>query len=257
MKAILLFCLSIGIVCHAFGQHVGPPNNVGREYGNPKMPLVVSHLAGANKKMLERVNRNSRHSIFAKILCFRKLCRIQSGHTASLNAISFKRFRKKIARNARKGLYKRPMADSLARPNRIPIRETPVVADTISVIASAPVKADTLIILGAEILFEINKSTLRSEHFGALNPIVEYLVTHPDRFVKVSGHTDNSGSESHNLSLSKKRADVVAEYLVNNGVDIGRVNTFGFGSSKPIGTNASEQGRKKNRRVELLISDQK
>src|SRR5690606_39317273 len=79
----------------ADAQYVGPPNNVGREYGNPKMPLMVSHLAGANKERLKRANRNSRHSVFGKILCFRKLCRIQSGHSASLRAISYKKFRKK------------------------------------------------------------------------------------------------------------------------------------------------------------------
>jgi OmpA-OmpF porin, OOP family len=73
--------------------------------------------------------------------------------------------------------------------------------------------------------------------------------------VRISGHTDNTGSEEHNLSLSKRRADVVAEYLVKNGVDIHRVETFGFGSSKPIGTNTTDEKRKKNRRVELLIHD--
>src|SRR4051794_13655466 len=88
MKSFLLLAFLFGIF-YADAQSVGPPNNVGREYGNPKMPLMVSHLAGANKEMLKRANKNSRHSIFGKVLCFRKLCRIQSGHTASLHAISF------------------------------------------------------------------------------------------------------------------------------------------------------------------------
>src|SRR5438045_9116446 len=105
MKILLLSVFLFGFLC-ADAQHVGPPNNVGREYGNPKMPMVVSHLAGANKERLKRANKNSRHSVFGKILCFRKLCRIQSGHTASLRAISFKKFQKKIARNAKKGEYK-------------------------------------------------------------------------------------------------------------------------------------------------------
>jgi len=103
------------------------------------------------------------------------------------------------------------------------------------------------------VLFETNKSTLRREHFSKLDPIVDYLISHPERAVKISGHTDNTGSEQHNLALSRRRADLVAEYLVSNGVDINRVESSGFGSAKAIAANTSEEGRKKNRRVELLI----
>jgi len=74
-------------------------------YGNAKMPMMVSHLSGANKERLKRVNKNSRHSVFGKVLCFRRLCRIQSGHTAPLQAISYEKFKKKIARNAKRGAY--------------------------------------------------------------------------------------------------------------------------------------------------------
>lgn len=65
------------------------------------------------------------------------------------------------------------------------------------------------------------------------------------------GRPDGTG----NLSLSKRRADVVAEYLVDNGIAVNRVKTFGLGSAKPITENTTEQGKKKNRRVELLIHD--
>jgi chemotaxis protein MotB len=78
---------------------------------------------------------------------------------------------------------------------------------------------------------------------------------HPERLVRISGHTDNTGREAHNLALSKQRADVVAEYLVSNGIDINRVETSGLGSAKPIEVNTSDEGRRKNRRVELLIHD--
>lgn len=243
------------VCCCANAQYVGPPNNVGREYGNPKMPMFVSHLAGANKERLKRANKNSRHSIFGKVLCFRRLCRIQSGHTASLRAISFKKFKKKVAQNAKKGAYKNIQADSVRKAKPIVRKAAPVAVDTTSAVPTPVIKADSLIVLGAELLFETNKSTLRSEHFVTLNPLVDYLVAHPGRSVRISGHTDNTGNETHNLALSKKRADVVAEYLVNNGVDVSRVETFGFGSAKPIAEKTTEEGRKKNRRVELLIHD--
>jgi outer membrane protein OmpA-like peptidoglycan-associated protein len=253
MKVLLLSAL-LFVLFHAEAQ-VGPPNNVGREYGNPKMPMMVSHLAGANKERLKRVNKNSRHSIFGKILCFRKLCRIQSGHSASLKAISFKKFRKKVARNAKKGVYKKTQLDSTYKPKPVKPQARPVAVDTLTIKPLPVVKADSLIVLGAEVLFETNKSTLRSEHFATLDPIVDYLLSHPSRSVKISGHTDKTGGEAHNLTLSKKRADVVAEYLVGNGVGINRVTTDGLGSSKPIDINTTNEGRKKNRRVELLIHD--
>ena len=217
---------------------------------------MVSHLAGANKERLKRANKNSRHSIFGKILCFRKLCRIQSGHSASLRAISFKKFEKKVARNAKKGAYNNILTDSTLK-RKPDVREaSPVKIDTANTrptVSALVVKADSLIILGAELLFETNKSTLRSEHFVTLHSIVDYLRSHPQRLVRISGHTDNTGREAHNLSLSKQRANVVAEYLVSNGIEVNRVETSGLGSAKPIAVNTTDQGRKKNRRVELLI----
>ena len=235
------------------GQYVGPPNNVGREYGNPRMPLMVSHLAGANKERLKRAVKNSRHSIFSKVLCFRKLCRIQSGHPSSLRAISFKKFRKKVARNAKKGLYKRSQSDTTIQRKPVVPEQKLIVVDTITMKRKSMLNTDSLIVLSAELLFETDKSTLRREHFATLNSIVEYLVLHPERSVKISGHTDNIGNEQHNLTLSKRRANVVADYLVNNGIDIDRVETFGLGSAQPLEVNTTDEGRKKNRRVELLI----
>lgn len=254
MKSLIASILVILSFCvEAQKTYVGPPNNAGREYGNPKMPMMVSHLAGKNRDMLKRANKNSRHSFFGKILCFRKLCRIQSGHSASLKSISFKKFKKKVQKHGRKGEYKKLQpAPQPSEPKKPAMIDTTLTRPTTS---SPGIKADTLIVLGAEVLFEVNRSTLRSEHFAALNSIVDYLVSNPNRSVTISGHTDNTGNEKHNLTLSKKRADVVAEYLVNNGVDVERVETSGLGSSKPIADNTTDQGKKKNRRVELLIHD--
>src|SRR5688572_123247 len=177
MKIFLLLAFLFGFISCAEAQkkYVGPPNNVGREYGNPKMPLMVSHLAGANKARLKRLGKNSRHWILAKVLCFRKLCRIQSGHTASLRAISFKKFKKKVARNAKKGVYKNIQTDTTHQHKPDVPKALPATNDTTAApptIDAPVVKADTLIILGSEVLFETNKSTLRSEHFATLNSIV-------------------------------------------------------------------------------------
>ncbi len=117
-------------------------------------------------------------------------------------------------------------------------------------------KTDSLIVLG-EVLFATNSSILKSEQFAVLDSIVDFLVKNPRLIVKISGHTDNTGKESYNLKLSTQRADVVAEFLVDNGVDIDRVSSIGLGSSRPIAPNTSDAGRKKNRRVELLIHDKR
>ena len=258
MKTILLSIFLLGFIHAPAQKFIGPPNNVGREYGNPKMPWMVSHLAGANKERLKRANKNSRHSIFGKILCFRRLCRIQSGHTASLHTMSLKKFKRKLARNAKKRAVKNIPIDTARKQKLVVRKPIPLLKDTAktqSIVSVPVVKADSLIVLGGELLFETNKSTLRSEHFPTLNPIVDYLRLHPERAVRISGHTDNTGREAHNLSLSKQRADVVAEYLVSNGIAIDRVETSGLGSAKPIAENTNDQGRKKNRRVELLIHD--
>lgn len=260
MKIVLLSFFLLG-ACYATAQKksVGPPNQIGREYGNPKMPWMVSHLSGENKERLKRVNKNSRHSVFGKVLCFRRLCRIQAGHDAPMKRISYEKFKKKIARHA-SGTYQNILVDTSAR--KPPVKKViPIAVDTTvtkpMAMEVAKVQADTLILLGAELLFETNKSSLRSEHFATLNPIVDYLLAHPERSVKISGHTDNTGREAHNLTLSKQRAEVVAEYLVGNGVNLKSIETSGRGSSKPIADNTTEEGRKKNRRVELLIQDGK
>lgn len=253
MKALFLAAFLLGTI-DATAQYVGPPSNVGREYGNPKMPLMVSHLAGANREMLKRANRNSRHSIFGRILCFRKLCRIQSGHTAPLQVMSRKQFNRKVARNARKGLYHRTQVDSVYKRKPVP-EVKPVRADTVTSPPAPIVKTDSLIILGAELLFEVNKSTLRSDHVSMLSPIVEYLKLHPYRLVTISGHTDDTGSEEHNLALSNRRARVVADYLIKSGIEIRRIETLGLGSANPLVPNTTNEGRRQNRRVELLIHD--
>ncbi len=69
----------------------------------------------------------------------------------------------------------------------------------------------------------------------------------------IEGHTDNIGSEEYNLSLSNRRANSVGEYLRSKGIAEYRLSSYGYGMSKPIATNETEESRQKNRRVEILL----
>jgi outer membrane protein OmpA-like peptidoglycan-associated protein len=152
-----------------------------------------------------------------------------------------------------------------ASPKRTQTRDTAIVAKESAPVATpksefsvpAPIlKSDSLITL-SEFLFETDSHTLREKHFSQLDSIGAFLLTHPTLEVNISGHTDNTGNESHNVTLSQRRAEGVAQYLAGKGVAPGKIKFQGFGSAKPIQGNQTKEGRSKNRRVEILISNPK
>lgn len=104
------------------------------------------------------------------------------------------------------------------------------------------------------VLFETAKSAIRDESRSLLNQVALTILAHPTILrVRVEGHTDNRGSAAGNLSLSQDRADSVRQYLIRQGVEAERLVAEGFGESRPIDTNSSDQGRARNRRVEFVI----
>lgn len=110
------------------------------------------------------------------------------------------------------------------------------------------------IILPDAIYFEFGSSVIKSESHSVLNQVAQVLTTRSDyKALKVEGHTDNIGSEAFNLTLSKKRAQAVRKYLMNKGIKGEKVIAEGYGKSKPIATNTTEEGRAENRRVEFNI----
>ena len=104
------------------------------------------------------------------------------------------------------------------------------------------------------IFFDVAKSDLRSESFPELDRVVEFMNLNPGISIEVSGHTDNSGTDSFNNLLSANRAFKVREYLVITGkINADRITSKGYGSSKPVAANTTDEGKQMNRRVEFTI----
>jgi outer membrane protein OmpA-like peptidoglycan-associated protein len=105
--------------------------------------------------------------------------------------------------------------------------------------------------------FELDKAVILPESFSLLDEVAEQVKTHPQiKLVEVAGHTDDQGSASYNLGLSQARAEAVAAYLTGKGVAPERVRAKGYGETRTIDTNETEEGRAHNRRVEFNILEQ-
>lgn len=109
------------------------------------------------------------------------------------------------------------------------------------------------LIMPGNITFATNSHTLRGEFYPVLNSVGEVLAKYADTTLRVSGHTDNTGSRALNQELSERRARSVADYLATRQVDRSRMLVEGRGYEQPIASNDSEAGRAQNRRVELHI----
>jgi len=101
------------------------------------------------------------------------------------------------------------------------------------------------------IYFDYDKASIRSDQAPKLDEVASLMQKHGDLTLKLEGHTDSVASESYNQALSESRAKAVFNYLTNKGVDGSRLSWKGYGETRPAASNATEEGRAKNRRVEL------
>lgn len=113
-----------------------------------------------------------------------------------------------------------------------------------------------LIVSMPDVLFALNSANLTGDARERLAKVAGILIAYPDIKVEVDGYTDNTGPLNFNQQLSQQRADTVRQYLVSQGVPSGSVDSKGFGPNDPIASNDTPDGRKQNRRVNMVVSGQ-
>jgi outer membrane protein OmpA-like peptidoglycan-associated protein len=103
------------------------------------------------------------------------------------------------------------------------------------------------------VFFEFNKTALLPESYAELDKVALFIIDQNIGLIEISGHTDSEGSDAYNQKLSEGRAQSVVEYLIGKGVSPERIRAQGYGETRPIESNFTEQGRAQNRRVEFTL----
>jgi outer membrane protein OmpA-like peptidoglycan-associated protein len=131
-------------------------------------------------------------------------------------------------------------------------KDTTQVVSTISDInKTIPFSIDTFRL--QDLNFKFGTATLEGNYDILLSDPLSFLIRYPEKMITVEGYTDNIGNEEKNKKLSEERAKAVGNYLVQKGIDKSRISCKGYGSSRPIAGNNTEDGRYKNRRVEIIV----
>ncbi|MDX5443800.1 MAG: OmpA family protein, partial [Hymenobacteraceae bacterium] len=115
-----------------------------------------------------------------------------------------------------------------------------------------PIKAGASIVLN-NLFFDTGKYTLEQKSKTELNKLITFMQQNKNVKIEISGHTDDVGSDQDNQVLSEKRAKSVVDYLAQNGISKDRIRYKGYGESKPVKENTSEENRRMNRRIELKV----
>ncbi|WP_194830945.1 OmpA family protein [Prolixibacter sp. SD074] len=119
-------------------------------------------------------------------------------------------------------------------------------------IALQPVKAGSVTAL-RNVFFDTDSATLKTESFLQLKQVVTFMEKNPQWVVEIAGHTDNTGTDAHNLALSKQRAQSTVRYLEEKGISGQRLVAKGYGATQPVADNATADGRARNRRTEFRL----
>lgn len=113
--------------------------------------------------------------------------------------------------------------------------------------------SELIVTMPQDILFALDSAAVRSDLRRDLGVVAGNLQAYPNSTISIEGHTDNTGTANYNRILSQRRANAVADILMNNGVPPARLYAVGRGENEPVASNLSATGRAQNRRVEIVI----
>lgn len=122
-------------------------------------------------------------------------------------------------------------------------------------IALQPIETNASIVL-KNIFFDVNKAELKPQSQVELDKLVQMLNENPTLKIEISGYTDNVGKPADNLALSNNRAKAVVTYLISKSIPVQRLTAKGYGETKPMADNKTEEGRALNRRTEMKVVSQ-
>ncbi len=114
-----------------------------------------------------------------------------------------------------------------------------------------------LVLTLGDVLFDTAQATLKPGAASTVDRLAQFMRDYPDRHVMIEGHTDSRGSDELNRDLSERRADAVRDALVERNIDAQRIRSVGLGEAYPVASNDSDAGMQQNRRVEIVISDER
>ena len=135
-----------------------------------------------------------------------------------------------------------------------PVAE-PVVEPVVEEVA--PVEEPQVVRVELDVKFDFDKSKVKEDSYSDIQNLADFMNQYPQTSTTVEGHTDSVGTDAYNQKLSERRANAVRDVLVNQyGVGAERVDAVGYGESRPVADNATEEGRAINRRVEAAVEAQ-
>jgi outer membrane protein OmpA-like peptidoglycan-associated protein len=218
-------------------------------------PLFVTHLSARGVALTKKKGQfMPSHKFINRLMCFDEKCLNKAAWAKKQRKQRFKGYK-----DGGKTPASKPKAfvteDSvlIARKESKPIQHEAIKKQD-QIMSPPLLKTDSVIVLN-EVFFEVNSFKLKPSLYPKLDSLVIFMHKSLRHEVTISGHTDNTGTESHNLRLSDHRAESVARYLADKGIDIARITFNGYGSARPVASNDTTEGRGKNRRVEVIIHE--
>src|SRR5690348_3067348 len=113
-----------------------------------------------------------------------------------------------------------------------------------------------LVLTLGDLMFDEGKASLQPSAMTAIDRLAQLMTVYPERSVRIEGHTDSAGDDAANQALSERRAVAVRDALIARGIDAARIEAVGYGETRPIADNGTPGGRQKNRRIEIVLSDE-